>query len=119
MKTTRLARDNASVQLRRAILKASGSRLAQELHAVENNAREAALSPQSTHRSSSAGDLLLYQKLEASNVQYQERLSALGRFNAKSKASTKQTSLKTEWIKELQLLQGTVHSIERDVASLL
>jgi len=119
MKTARLARDNASVQLRRAILKASGSRLAQELHAVENSAREAPLSPPSTQRSSSAGDLLLYQKLEASNVQYQERLSALGRFNAKSKASTKQTSLKTEWIKELQHLRGTAHSTERDVASLL
>jgi len=121
------------VQLRRAILKASGSQLAMELHLAEQSQTDRtgtgeALSPLSRHRS--AGDLAstsssseptaqLFKELDASDVHYRERLAALKRFNSKSKATTKQLSLKVEWIKEHQQLRSVVHSTERDIGSLL
>lgn len=97
-----------------------------ELHLAEQSQTDRAgeaLSPLSRHRS--AGDLAseppaqLFRELDASDVHYRERLAALKRFNLKSKATSKQQSLKLEWIKEHQQLRSVVHSTERDIGSLL
>ena len=116
--SSREGRESQALQLRRAILKASGSQLAMELHRAEGQVQPMQ-SPESKRRSGSVGDIALYKLLDASDAAYQDRLNALKRFNSKSKASTKQNSLKSEWIKEHEQLRGAAHSTERDVGSLL
>jgi len=116
--TPRAARESQALQLRRAILKASGSQLAVELQHAENR-HALPQSPESKKRSGSTGDIALYRLLDASDSQYKDRLDALQRFTSKSKASSKQTSLRAEWAKELQSLRTAMHSTERDLGSLL
>jgi hypothetical protein len=101
------------VSLRHAILKASGSELAFQLRRRECSE---ASSPDSSLRS---GSTPLFKKLEDADTQYKERLSALHQFKNKSKSATKQSSLKSDWMKEQQHLRAVAQSTERDTLSVL
>jgi hypothetical protein len=109
----RRERESQAVSLRHAILKASGSELAFQLRRRECSE---ASSPDSSLRSGSAP---LFKKLEDADTQYKERLSALHQFKNKSKSATKQSSLKSDWMKEQQHLRAVAQSTERDTLSVL
>ena len=130
-------RESQSVNLRRAILKASNSQLAFALRCASSSSsgvtsvspslsrRNSASSTQSSSSSSSSAaaistaHLPICQQLASADDAYALRLATLNSFKQRSKASTRQHALKIEHVREHHALQTQGHSIERDLGSLL
>lgn len=129
-------RESQSVNLRRAILKASNSQLAFALQSpspssttrrnsqsnsdpLDTASQTVSSSPSSSSPSTAGAHLPIYQQLASADDAYTQRLSTLNSFKKRSKASTRQHALKIEHVREHHALQTQGHSTERDLGSLL
>jgi hypothetical protein len=61
----------------------------------------------------------LKDELDTSEKEYSEKLARLKRFKTKTKTLAKVSNLKSEWMKEHQMLQSSCKSTEDDITSIL